>query len=82
MTDDERFMIREEDLPQIKAQYDELVRFMLEKKKEGDPFTFFHFMIDLEGGPCVYKRMSGCGAGTEYLPSVCRAGRLFDGQCR
>ncbi len=67
VTDDERFMIRKEDLPQIKAQYDELVRYMLERKKAGDPFTFFHFMIDLEGGPCVYKRMSGCGAGTEYL---------------
>ena len=76
VTDDERFMIREEDLPQIKAQYDELVRFMLEKKKEGDPFTFFHFMIDLEGGPCVYKRMSGCGAGTEYL-AVTPWGELY-----
>ena len=67
VTDDPRFMIRTEDVPQIKAQYDELVRFMLEKKEAGDPLTFFHFMIDLEGGPCVYKRMSGCGAGTEYL---------------
>jgi uncharacterized protein len=40
---------------------------MIKRKKEGRGFNFFHFMIDLTGGPCVYKRLSGCGSGTEYL---------------
>ena len=40
---------------------------MIRRKKEGEGFNFFHFMIDLTGGPCVYKRLSGCGSGTEYL---------------
>lgn len=61
------YAIREEDLETICAQYDELAVEMLKRKKEGRGFTFFHFMIDLTGGPCVYKRMSGCGSGTEYL---------------
>ena len=61
------YAIREEDLPQIFEEYDNLAKFMIEKEKKGEGFNFFHFMIDLEGGPCVYKRMSGCGSGTEYL---------------
>lgn len=61
------YAIREEDLPQIFEEYDTLAKYMIEKEKKGEGFTFFHFMIDLEGGPCVYKRMSGCGSGTEYL---------------
>lgn len=40
---------------------------MIKREKEGRGFNFFHFMIDLTGGPCVYKRLSGCGSGTEYL---------------
>ena len=40
---------------------------MLDRKRKGKPFTFYHYMIDLTGGPCIYKRISGCGAGTEYL---------------
>jgi uncharacterized protein len=40
---------------------------MLQKHREGDPFTFYHYMIDLKGGPCIYKRISGCGSGTEYM---------------
>lgn len=67
VTDDERYAITEADVPVIKEQYDRLVREMRARAEANDPFTFFHFMIDLEGGPCVYKRMSGCGAGTEYL---------------
>ncbi len=59
--------IREEDLPVICEQYDILAREMVRRKKEGRGFNFFHFMIDLTGGPCVYKRLSGCGAGGEYL---------------
>ncbi len=64
-TDD--YAIREEDLPVLKAEYDKLAVEMLRRKKEGTPFNFFHFMVDLEGGPCVAKRLSGCGSGTEYL---------------
>lgn len=61
------YAIREEDLPQIFEEYDKLAKIMIEREKEGKGFNFFHFMIDLEGGPCVAKRLSGCGSGTEYL---------------
>lgn len=61
------YAIREEDLPQIFEEYDKLAKYMIEKEKKGEGFNFFHFNIDLEGGPCVYKRMAGCGSGTEYL---------------
>ena len=64
-TDD--YALREEDLPKLFAEYDKLAAEMVERKKQGKDFNFFHFMIDLEGGPCVYKRLSGCGSGTEYL---------------
>ncbi|MCD7813478.1 MAG: thioether cross-link-forming SCIFF peptide maturase, partial [Lachnospiraceae bacterium] len=63
----EDYAIREEDLPQIFSEYDRLAKEMVRREKEGNGFTFFHFMIDLTGGPCVYKRLSGCGSGTEYL---------------
>lgn len=61
------YAIREEDLPRIREEYDKLARIMVEREKEGQGFNFFHFMIDLEGGPCIAKRLSGCGSGTEYL---------------
>lgn len=61
------YALREEDLPVLFEQYDKLAKEMVERKKEGKDFNFFHFMIDLEGGPCVAKRLSGCGSGTEYL---------------
>lgn len=64
-TDD--YAIRREDLPQLFAEYDALAKEMIRREKEGRGFNFFHFMIDLEGGPCVAKRLSGCGSGTEYL---------------
>ena len=76
VTDDPQFMITEDNIAQIKDEYDRLVQLMREKKDAGDPFRFFHFMIDLDGGPCVYKRMSGCGAGTEYL-AVTPWGELY-----
>lgn len=63
----EDYAIREEDLPVILEQYDILAQEMIRREKEGRGFQFFHFMIDLTGGPCVYKRLSGCGSGTEYL---------------
>ncbi len=64
---EEPYAIREEDLPQIFAEYDAIAREIITREKEGRPFQFFHFMIDLTGGPCVAKRLSGCGSGTEYL---------------
>ena len=63
----EDYAIREEDLPQLFVEYDALAKEVIRRKKEGRGFEFFHFMIDLEGGPCVAKRLSGCGSGTEYL---------------
>lgn len=64
-TDD--YALRDEDVDKLCAEYDKLAKIYLEYRKAGKPFNFFHFMIDLEGGPCVYKRLSGCGSGTEYL---------------
>ena len=65
--DDMDYAIREEDLPQLFEEYDNLAKEMVKREKEGNGFNFFHFMIDLTGGPCLYKRLSGCGSGTEYL---------------
>ena len=65
--EEDPYSIREKDLPQILEEYDKLADEYIKRHKEGNGFTFFHFMIDLSGGPCVYKRLSGCGSGTEYL---------------
>ncbi|MCI6569487.1 MAG: thioether cross-link-forming SCIFF peptide maturase [Dysosmobacter sp.] len=59
--------LTEEDRKIVMEQYEELAALMLRREKEGRPFTFYHYMIDLTGGPCVYKRISGCGSGTEYM---------------
>ena len=59
--------LTDKDLETVKDQYEKLAELMLKKHKEGDPFTFYHYMIDLKGGPCIYKRISGCGSGTEYM---------------
>jgi uncharacterized protein len=59
--------LKEEDLPVIFKQYDKLYEDMLERRKSGKEFKFYHFNIDLKGGPCIYKRISGCGAGHEYV---------------
>jgi len=56
-----------EDLEIVKQQYEELADLMRQRRREGRPFTFYHYMIDLSGGPCIYKRISGCGSGTEYM---------------
>ena len=59
--------LTEQDLPVVLEQYEKLAELMIEKDKQGKPFTFYHYMIDLTGGPCIYKRISGCGSGTEYM---------------
>lgn len=64
---EEDYALRMEDIPVLRKEYDKLAKEMLRYRREGKGFNFFHFMIDLEGGPCVAKRLSGCGSGTEYL---------------
>lgn len=68
LTDDDRKTVCE--------QYELLAREMLKRDREGRPFTFYHYMIDFEGGPCIYKRLSGCGSGTEYM-AVTPSGDLY-----
>lgn len=59
--------LTDDDVKVVCKQYEQLAKLMIRRKKEGKPFTFYHYMIDLTGGPCVYKRVSGCGSGTEYM---------------
>ena len=66
-SEEESYAIQKEDIPKICEEYDKLAKEYIKRKKEGRGFEFFHFMIDLEQGPCVAKRLSGCGSGTEYL---------------
>jgi uncharacterized protein len=70
------YALTKEDLPKLYEQYELLAKEMLKRKQEGKPFTFYHYMIDLTGGPCIYKRISGCGSGTEYM-AVTPWGDLF-----
>ena len=65
--DEQPYAIKEEDLPKLFEEYDLLAKEMVKREKAGNGFNFFHFMLDLTGGPCLYKRLSGCGSGTEYL---------------
>lgn len=64
---DEPYALTEADLPALYEQYEILAKEMLHRKKDGHPITFYHYMLDLTAGPCIYKRISGCGSGTEYL---------------
>ena len=64
---DDPSALTEEDFPIVTEQYEKLAELMLKRHREGKPFTFYHYMIDLKGGPCIYKRVSGCGSGTEYM---------------
>ena len=64
---DDPSALTSEDLEIVKEQYEILAKEMIKRKKEGRGFTFYHYMIDLTGGPCIYKRISGCGSGTEYM---------------
>ena len=63
----EDYALTEEHIPQVFAEYEKLAEEYVKRWKEGDWFNFFHFMIDLDQGPCAVKRLSGCGAGHEYL---------------
>jgi len=70
------YAIRQEDLPAVLAEYEQLTRELLRRREAGEPIDFFHFNIDLEGGPCLPKRLTGCGAGYEYL-AVAPNGDLY-----
>jgi len=61
------YAIRPEHLPSVIAEYDRLLALYIDRRRQGRPFVFYHFEVDLSGGPCLAKRMSGCGAGREYL---------------
>ncbi len=73
---DKPYSIKEEHLAQIKGEYEKLARLYMQYKNEGKGFSFFHFNIDLDGGPCVVRRLSGCGAGSEYL-AVTPEGKIY-----
>ena len=64
---DDPSALTEADLNIVMQQYEDLAQLMLQHDRKNDPFTFYHYMIDLTGGPCIYKRISGCGSGTEYM---------------
>ena len=70
------YALTEADMPIVFRQYELLAEEMIKRRREGRPFTFYHYMIDLTGGPCIYKRISGCGSGTEYM-AVTPWGELF-----
>ena len=70
------YALTEEDLPKLFEQYEILAKEMIKRKKEGRGFTFYHYMLDLKHGPCIYKRITGCGSGTEYM-SVTPWGELY-----
>ncbi len=70
------YALTEEDMPKLLEQYEILAREMIKRKREGRGFTFYHYMLDLKNGPCIYKRITGCGSGTEYM-AVTPWGELF-----
>lgn len=70
------YALHEEDLPQLFEEYEKLALEMLEREKRGEGFNFYHYTVDLTGGPCIYKRVSGCGVSTEYL-AVTPIGDLY-----
>ena len=70
------YALTDEDLPKLFEQYEILAKEMIKRKKEGRPFTFYHYMLDLKHGPCIYKRITGCGSGTEYM-AVTPWGELY-----
>ena len=73
---DSPIALTEEDLPRIREEYDRLTEAYMQRHREGKGFFFFHFNMDLSNGPCVAKRLSGCGAGHEYV-AVAENGDLY-----
>ena len=73
---DAPYALREEDLPQLFSEYEKLALEMLDRERRGEGFNFYHYTVDLTGGPCIYKRVSGCGVATEYL-AVTPSGDLY-----
>lgn len=73
---EEEYALKESDLPILKDQYEILANEMLRRYRKGNGFTFYHYMIDLDAGPCIVKRVSGCGVGTEYM-AVTPDGELY-----
>ncbi|MGM9971371.1 MAG: thioether cross-link-forming SCIFF peptide maturase [Anaeroplasmataceae bacterium] len=65
--EDDPSALTKDDIEIVLKQYEDLAKLMISRRREGRPFTFYHYMIDLSGGPCIYKRISGCGSGTEYM---------------
>ncbi len=72
----EDYALKDSDLPVLKEQYEILANEMLRRYRKGNGFTFYHYMIDLDAGPCIVKRVSGCGVGTEYM-AVTPDGELY-----
>ncbi len=64
---DDPYALTKDDLPKLFEQYEILAKEMVRRRKAGDGFTFYHYMLDLTNGPCIYKRITGCGSGTEYM---------------
>ncbi len=74
--EDDPARLTPEDIEVVKEQYEILAKDMIRRRREGHPITFYHYMLDLTGGPCIYKRISGCGSGTEYM-AVTPTGDLY-----
>lgn len=72
----EEYALREDHLPRVLQEYERLAELYLERQRQGRAFNFFHFNVELKKGPCIYKRISGCGAGYEYL-AVAPSGEIF-----
>lgn len=70
------YSIKEDDLPRVFEEYERLAQVLIERKKAGKGFNFFHFMLDLDQGPCAIKRLCGCGCGNEYI-AVTPEGDIF-----
>lgn len=70
------YALKADDIDALCAEYEKLAKYIVQQTKQGEGFNFFHFMVDLEGGPCVHKRLAGCGSGTEYL-AVTPEGDLY-----
>ena len=73
---DAPYALHEEDLPQLYEEYEKLALEMLAREERGEGFSFYHYTVDLTGGPCIYKRVAGCGVATEYL-AVTPTGDLY-----